>query len=85
MSDKVATGTAYASSFVTIFASAWSFNELMMLSGFLVGLATFLYNVWFKERTIRDDRAYKQALLVEIRNKSIVAVSQDINDIIKDD
>lgn len=84
MSDKVATGTAYASSFVTIFASAWSFNELMMLSGFLVGLATFVYNCWYKERVLRDDRAYKQALLNQIKTKEIVNVAQDINDMVKE-
>jgi len=84
MSDKVATGTAYASSFVTIFASAWSFNELMMLAGFLVGLATFLYNVWYKERTLNDDRAYKTALLQEIKNKDTISIAQEIADTERD-
>ena len=84
MSDKVATGTAYASSAVTIFASAWSFNELMMFAGFLVGFATFIYNCWYKERVLRDDRAYKQALLNQIKTKEIVNVAQDINDMVKE-
>lgn len=84
MSDKVATGTAYASSFVTIFAVSFSLNEMLALGGFVIGLLTFFYNVWYKERVIKDERAYKQALLDQIKQKEIVNVAQDINDIVKE-
>lgn len=77
MSDKVATGTAYTSSVITVFAASWSFNELMMLGGFLVGLATFLYNCWYKERVLRDERKYKQALLEQIKRKEVVSIDSD--------
>ena len=84
MSDKVATGTAYASSFVTFFAASWSFNELLALGGFLIGLATFIFNVVYKERVLRDERAYKQAMLKELHNKEVVSIAQDVNTVVKE-
>lgn len=84
MSDKVATGTAYASSFVTVFAASWSFNEMLAFGGFCVAAITMFYNIWFKERVLRDERAYKQALLYEIKNKEVLSVAQDINEVVKE-
>ena len=77
MSDKVATGTAYASSFVTIFAASFSLNELLAIGGFLIGVATFLYNCYSKERMFRADQEYRLAMLEEFRHKSVLAIDDN--------
>lgn len=84
MSDKVATGTTYVASATTVFASALNFNEMLALGGFLIGLATFIFNVVYKERVLRDERAYKQALIEQIKQKEVVNVAQDVNDTVKE-
>ena len=84
MSDKVATGTAYAASATTVFASALNFNELLGLAGVIIAAATFLYNVWVKERIIKNDLEYKRAMLEELHNKKVVSIAQDVNTVVKE-
>lgn len=68
MSDKVATSTTYASSIITIFSGAISLNEFLMLAGFFLGLATFVYNIVYKER-----------LLAALKTKGSINIIQEID------
>lgn len=64
MSDKVATTTTYFASGATIIG-ALTFNEWMMLGGFVVGLITAIYNIWFKERLLKIAREKNQISIKE--------------------
>ena len=77
MSDKLATGISYTFSGITVTGAALSFNEAMLLGGFLLGVATFLYNVWAKERVIKADKIYKKAMLEELKARGTVNTGQD--------
>ena len=68
MSDKVATSTTYASSIITLFGGVISLNEFLMLAGFFLGLATFVYNIVYKER-----------LLAALKTKGSINIIQEID------
>lgn len=65
MTDRVATVASYAAGGTAIVAGL-SFNEWLALGGFIVALATFAYNVWYKER-----------MLKELRQKSQITIKED--------
>ncbi len=48
--ERAATGASYSASVATM---ALSFNEWMMLGGFLLGVGTFVVGWVYKERTYR--------------------------------
>lgn len=52
MPDRIATNVSYAGA-TTAVVGGLSFNEWVGLAGVIVALATFIYNVWYKERLIR--------------------------------
>lgn len=52
MPDRIATNVSYAGA-TTAVVGGLSFNELIALTGVIVALATFIYNVCYKERLIR--------------------------------
>jgi len=84
VSDKVATGTTYASSFVTIFAASFSFNEMLALGGLLVGVITMVYNILYRERVLYNEREYRKAILAEIKNKGVIGIGQETTTIVND-
>lgn len=78
MSDKAATATTYAASAATFTAGALSLNEIVMLGGLVIAILTYLTNLYFKRKWVQDDRAYKAALLAEIKNKSTFNIVSDM-------
>lgn len=69
MSDKVATSTTYVSSIITIFGGAISLNEFLMLLGGVLGIVTFVYNVWYKERLLAALKAKDNINIIQELDK----------------
>lgn len=48
--EQTTSNTAYIASGLTVAAGGLSFNEWMMLGGFLIALATFLVNWYYRHK-----------------------------------
>ena len=78
MPDRTATSIAYGTSAITILGSAFSVNDIALIAGVVIALATFVVNWYFKRKWITDERSYKAALLAEIKNKSTISIVQEV-------
>ena len=63
VSDKMATIASYAGGAVAV-AGGLGLNEILAIAGFVVAVATFAYNVWYKER-----------MLKELKNKNQITIT----------
>lgn len=78
MSDKVsviASNITYAASGSTAFFGAWTANELALLAGFLLGVATFAVNLYYKRKQLALDEYYREQHLVLKRKE--LEIKQD--------
>ena len=78
MPDKAATATTYAASAATFTAGALSLNEIAILASIFIAVVTYFTNLYFKRKWIADERAYKAAILLEIKNKSSFNIVSDM-------
>ena len=65
MTDRVASTVSYAGAGAAVLGGL-SLNEWFALGGFIVAVITFAYNVWYKER-----------MLKELRQKSQITIKED--------
>lgn len=66
MPDKIASTVGYGTSGGLIFWGGFvkfvhnlDWNQVAIISGIVIGIATFVVNVWYKRQTLK---AYKEAL-----------------------
>ncbi|ASX25881.1 phage holin [Candidatus Williamhamiltonella defendens] len=60
MIEKATVATTYTASAVTTMAGL-TINEWVALGGFLMGVATFVVNLWFKREHLNIERQRNQA------------------------
>jgi len=85
VNDKVTTVTTYTGSVITIWGGVWSMNDIAIFSGVAIAVLSFLYNMFCKERQHKADMEYKQALLQEIKSKTIVSIANEMANVGKED
>jgi hypothetical protein len=57
--DKISTGISYAASAVTTVAGL-TINEWVAIGGLLIGVGTFLTNVWYRRQQLKLQRELGQ-------------------------
>ncbi|ODA33992.1 hypothetical protein A8L45_08070 [Veronia pacifica] len=56
--EKLTVGVNYSASAATVFAGL-TFNEWVALGGLLIGLGTFITNLWYKREHLKLQRKEK--------------------------
>lgn len=64
MTDRVASTVSYLGAGAAVFGGI-SFNEWLALGGFIVAVLTFCYNIWYKERMLKELRQKAQITIKE--------------------